>query len=209
MKNTEETNIRYPFHGFYRKFLRDEGYAGSGPVQQPDQDRATVMQHTALPTIEVVEPPVQQMEVVEQTQTTLTPADTGTAETETVTCGAVQEDAEQAPCYVADVIGNDFKTWGPGLVAIEASTGTGKTSLVLNQMLEWTEEQACKGVPIKRTLVLCNRVPLKVDILRKLDIKSSQRLYQTDLAVGRALLMSLSLYTYRPINITKSGCATI
>lgn len=176
MKNTEETNIRYPFHGFYRKLLRDEGYAGSGPVQQPDQDRVTVMQHTALPTIEVVEPPVQQMEVVEQTQTTLTPADTGTAETETVTCDAVQEDVEQAPRYVADVIGNDFKTWGPGLVAIEASTGTGKTTFVLNNVLQWCQEEAY-NMPTKRVFYLTNRNALRDEINGKVEAMKQLDMY--------------------------------
>lgn len=170
----ENMKIRYPFHGFYRKFLLDEGYAEDGPTQQPDQDRTAIMRHTVLPTIEAEKPPAQQIEAVGQTSDALVPADTDLVSspvTEAKPCAAVQENAQKDPQWIADLIGDDFKTWGPGLVAIEASTGTGKTSLVLNKMLEWTEEQACKGVPIKRTLVLCNRVPLKEDILRKLDIK--------------------------------------
>lgn len=146
--SNEIMKVRYPFHGFYRKLLQDEGYAEDEPIQQT--------------------------ETVEQTQTALAPADTGTAETGT--CDTVQEDAEQAPRYVADVIGDDFKTWGPGLVAIEASTGTGKTSFVLNQMLDWAEEQAHVKFPIKQILYLCNRIPLKKDILRKLSIKKESML---------------------------------
>lgn len=170
----ENMKIRYPFHGFYRKFLLDEGYAEDGPTQQPDQDRTAIMRHTVLPTIEAEKPPAQQIEAVGQTSDALVPADTDLVSspvTEAKPCAAVQENAQKDPQWIADLIGDDFKTWGPGLVAIEASTGTGKTSLVLNQMLDWTEEQACKELPVKRTLVLCNRVPLKVDILRKLDIK--------------------------------------
>lgn len=170
----ENMKIRYPFHGFYRKFLLDEGYAEDGPTQQPDQDRTAIMRHTVLPTIEAEKPPAQQIEAVGQISDALVPADTDLVSspvTEAKPCAAVQENAQKDPQWIADLIGDDFKTWGPGLVAIEASTGTGKTSLVLNQMLDWTEEQACKELPVKRTLVLCNRVPLKVDILRKLDIK--------------------------------------
>ena len=172
------TKVRYPFHGFYRKLLPDGGYAENELARQLDQDRAATMQHTVLPTLDTVEPPTQQIEAVEQTQTALAPADTGTAVTETVTCDAVQEGTEQEPRYVADVIGDDFKTWGPGLVAIEASTGTGKTSFVLNQMLDWAEEQACVKFPHKRILILCNRVPLKADIQRKLDIKKAPMLVE-------------------------------
>lgn len=69
----ENMKIRYPFHGFYRKFLLDEGYAEDGPTQQPDQDRTAIMRHTVLPTIEAEKPPAQQIEAVGQGGTVWTP----------------------------------------------------------------------------------------------------------------------------------------
>ena len=174
VKNIEETESHYPFHGFYKGLLPSNDNVKEKPERQSNQDRADAMRHAIAPIMEFEEPPAKQIEVVGKTSDALAPTDTdpiGSPVTEAKPCAAVQENAQKDPQWIADLIGDDFKTWGPGLVAIEASTGTGKTSLVLNQMLEWTEEQACKGVPIKRILVLCNRVPLKVDILRKLDIK--------------------------------------
>lgn len=174
VKNIEETESHYPFHGSYKGLLPSDDNVKEKPERQSNQDRADAMRHAIAPIMKFEEPPAKQIEVVGKTSDALAPTDTdpiGSPVAEAKPCAAVQENAQKDPQWIADLIGDDFKMWGPGLVAIEASTGTGKTSLVLNQMLDWAEERACKGLPIKRTLVLCNRVPLKVDILRKLDIK--------------------------------------
>ena len=40
------------------------------------------------------------------------------------------EVTESAPRWVADVIGEDYKTWEKGHYAIDAGTGTGKTTFM-------------------------------------------------------------------------------
>lgn len=139
------TKIRYPFHGFYRKLLPDEGCAEDAPVQQ--------------------------IEAVEQTSDALVPADTDPVSspvTDAKPCAAVQENAKKDLEWIADLIGDDFKTWGPGLVAIEASTGTGKTSFVLNNVLQWCQEEAY-NIPTKRVFYLTNRSALRDEINGKVE----------------------------------------
>ena len=55
------------------------------------------------------------------------------------------EVTERAPRWVADVIGEDYKTWEKGHYAIDAGTGTGKTTFVLEQLLPWVRMRRKAG----------------------------------------------------------------
>lgn len=65
------------------------------------------------------------------------PADNALQDTTEVT--------ERAPRWVADVIGEDYKTWSKGHYAIDAGTGTGKTTFVLEQLLPWVRMRRKTG----------------------------------------------------------------
>ena len=53
--------------------------------------------------------------------------------------------------YLADYIGDDFKTWGKGKILINAPTGVGKTTFIIKKLLPYYEERG------KKILILCNR----------------------------------------------------
>ena len=77
----------------------------------------------------------------------------------------------EEPRWMSDLIGDEFKQWEPGLVAIEAMTGTGKTAFVLGPMLKWCVDECHRtdGMRFKRILYLCNRAPLREEILDALN----------------------------------------
>ena len=84
-----------------------------------------------------------------------------------------EEGAQPAeePRWISDLIGDEFKQWEPGLVAIEAMTGTGKTAFVLGPMLKWCVEECQKtyGMRFKKILYLCNRAPLREELIDALN----------------------------------------
>ncbi len=70
--------------------------------------------------------------------------------------------------YISDVIGDEFKEWKPGRIVIEAGTGCGKTTFIINNLLSWIREQWPNGEEGHRILYLCNRVSLKSEVIERL-----------------------------------------
>lgn len=66
------------------------------------------------------------------------------------------------------MVGDDFKGWKNGRVVFDAGTGTGKTSFIINQLLPWALERSKKEGRLIKILLLCNRVSLKSQGIRKI-----------------------------------------
>ena len=73
---------------------------------------------------------------------------------------------ESAPRWVADVIGENYKAWSKGHYAIDAGTGTGKTTFILEQLLPWVRMRRKAGG--KKILYLCNRTSLEGEIIERI-----------------------------------------
>ena len=73
--------------------------------------------------------------------------------------------------YISSVIEDDYRNWELGRIAIDAGTGAGKTTFIMNVLLPYAIQQSgdyhcadpCTRV---RILYLCNRVPLKSQIIQ-------------------------------------------
>lgn len=66
------------------------------------------------------------------------------------------------------MVGDAFKGWKNGRVLFDAGTGTGKTSFIINQLLPWALERSKKEGRLIKILLLCNRVSLKSQSIRKI-----------------------------------------
>ena len=73
-------------------------------------------------------------------------------------------EAPPEPRWISDLIGDEFKQWEPGLVAIEAMTGTGKTIFVLEYLIKWCADIVYTVMPPYRILYLTNRSSLREEI---------------------------------------------
>ena len=134
MSNNEKlTETRYPFHGFYRPFVAEmeeieaERAREQAVRQQPQALPTTAELLNALPTtstdIERLPEPVTK---------TSPPGIISVPVQDDVHLEAVVPEVSneeiqptEEPAWVADLIGEEYKEWEPGLVAIEAMTGTG------------------------------------------------------------------------------------
>lgn len=65
-------------------------------------------------------------------------------------------------------MGEAYKGWKNGRVVFDAGTGTGKTSFIINQLLQWALERSKKEGRLIKILLLCNRVSLKSQDIRKI-----------------------------------------
>ena len=70
--------------------------------------------------------------------------------------------------YLSDYIKDAYKGWENGRVVFDAGTGTGKTSFIINQLLPWALERSKKLGRLIKILLLCNRVSLKSQSIRKI-----------------------------------------
>lgn len=70
--------------------------------------------------------------------------------------------------YLSDYIKDAYKGWENGRVVFDAGTGTGKTSFIINQLLPWALERSKKEGRLIKILLLCNRVSLKSQSIRKI-----------------------------------------
>lgn len=77
--------------------------------------------------------------------------------------------------YIADVIGDDFKNWGKGRVIIDAGTGCGKTTFIINVLLQWVKDKYQNDPGGHKILYLCNRVSLRGDIISRIERSGEQR----------------------------------
>lgn len=90
------------------------------------------------------------------------------------------EVTESVPRWVADVIGEDYKTWGKGKVAIEATTGTGKTSFVMGPLMDWALAENVRINFPRQMLILCNRRALKADIMAKFEARCEPHIFMNE-----------------------------
>lgn len=91
-----------------------------------------------------------------------------------------QNATERAPRWVADVIGEDYKTWGKGKVVIEATTGTGKTSFVMGPLMDWALAETLRMNFPRQMLILCNRRALKADIMAKFEARCEPHIFMNE-----------------------------
>ena len=188
--NFETSDTRYPFHGFYRPLLAELEEIGAErakeqeplPQVQPtnaDLSNATVIDNppavTAAPA-----PTLSQKEQEFPADSVLLAANADAQSTPVVSEEPKTESEPQPvsepPAWITDLIGDEFKQWKPGLVAIEAMTGTGKTSFILGPLLKWLVDEFYKvGGKHKTMLYLCNRAPLReeiIDALKKAGVSN-------------------------------------
>lgn len=78
--------------------------------------------------------------------------------------------------YIADVIGDDFKNWGKGRIIIDAGTGCGKTTFIVNVLLQWVKDKYQNDPDGHKILYLCNRVSLRGDIIGRIEQSGEQHI---------------------------------
>lgn len=76
--------------------------------------------------------------------------------------------SQNEPTFISDLVGDSFKGWKNGRVVFDAGTGTGKTSFIIKQLLPWALERSKKERRFIKILLLCNRVSLKSQDIRKI-----------------------------------------
>lgn len=104
------------------------------------------------------------------------------------------EVTERAPRWVADVIGEDYKTWSKGHYAIDAGTGTGKTTFVLEQLLPWVRMRRKAGG--KKILYLCNRTSLEGEIIERIKACGENATYYEE-DPGSVYFDNISVFCYQ------------
>lgn len=135
-----------------------------------------------LPTEETSTP----AERATQTTPLPTPADDAPQDTTGAT--------ESTSRWVADVIGEDYKTWGKGHYAIDAGTGTGKTTFVLEQLLPWVRMRRKAGG--KKILYLCNRTSLEGEIIERIKACGENATYYLE-DPGSVYFDNISAFCYQ------------
>lgn len=109
------------------------------------------------------------------------------------------EATESTPRWVADVIGEDYKTWGKGKVAIEATTGTGKTSFVMGPLMDWALAETVRVKIPRQMLILCNRRALKADIMAKFEARCKPHIFMNEFGEPDCLaydIVTIATYQY-------------
>lgn len=100
-------------------------------------------------------------------QTAAQTEETDSAAAQTPIENPADDAAQNTAQWIADVIGDDYKTWNTEKIAIEATTGTGKTTFVIKTLISYARDETMRTHHIQRILILCNRTALKADILTK------------------------------------------
>ncbi len=101
---------------------------------------------------------------------------------------------ESAHRRVTDVIGEDYKTWSKGHYAIDAGTGTGKTTFVLEQLLPWVRMRRKAGG--KKILYLCNRTSLEGEIIERIKACGENATYYEE-DPGSVYFDNISVFCYQ------------
>lgn len=178
--NTEPRETRYPFHGFYRPLLAEmeeieaeRAREQAAKPQLPEPPTTTELPDTVPPAESVAIEPVPQPALEAIPADVISVPVQADACLETAVPETPEEEPEPAeePRWISDLIGDEFKQWEPGLVAIEAMTGTGKTAFVLGPMLKWCVDECHRtyGMRFKKILYLCNRAPLREELIDALN----------------------------------------
>ena len=111
------------------------------------------------------------------------------------------------PTFISDLVGDVFKGWKNGRVVFDAGTGTGKTSFIINQLLPWALERTQIEGRLIKILLLCNRVSLKSQSIRKIiesglgidlaQYDSMEELDEVELSVSNSRF--IRVWTYQKI----------
>lgn len=169
-ENIKKIKTRYPFGGFYLELLpeaeRKELEGMPEEVLLPEPPTTTELPNTVSPVKSAA------IEPVPQPAGEAAPPDTISVPVQADVCleAAVPEAAEaepkpeKEPRWISDLIGDEYKEWEPGLVAIEAMTGTGKTIFVLEHLIKWCADIVYTVMPPYRVLYLTNRSSLRDEI---------------------------------------------
>lgn len=92
------------------------------------------------------------------------------------------------------MIGEDYKTWSKGHYAIDAGTGTGKTTFVLEQLLPWVRMRRKAGG--KKILYLCNRTSLEGEIIERIKACGENATYYEE-DPGSVYFDNISVFCYQ------------
>ena len=109
------------------------------------------------------------------------------------------EVTERASRWVADVIREDYKAWSKGKVAIEATTGTGKTSFVMGPLMDWALAETVRLKIPRQMLILCNRRALKADIMAKFEARCKPQIFMNEFGEPDCLaydIVTIATYQY-------------
>lgn len=102
--------------------------------------------------------------------------------------------AERVPRWVADVIGENYKTWEKGHYAIDAGIGTGKTTFILEQLLPWVRMRRKAGG--KKILYLCNRTSLEGEVIERIKACGENATYYEE-DPGSVYFDNISAFCYQ------------
>lgn len=179
-ENIQKIKTRYPFGGFYLELLpeaeRKELESMPEEVLLPESKITTGLPDTMLPIKpsgvvqalrdeEAIARPVQRA-VVEEDCTD--DDDIGAYVRSLIQKNDRRDEGGKHREWVADVIDDDYKHWFRCRVVIDAGTGRGKTSFIVDTLLKWIEDQCPGRIQGCKILYLCNRISLKNDVTRKL-----------------------------------------
>lgn len=176
-ENIQKIKTRYPFGGFYLELLpeaeRKELESMPEEVLLPEPPTTTELPNAVPPAESASIKPVPQQAGETAPPDTISVPAKEEARLAAVVPEAPEEEHQPAeePCWMSDLIGDEFKQWESELVAIEAMTGTGKTTFVLGPMLKWCvdECQRTGGMRFEKILYLCNRAPLREELIDALN----------------------------------------
>ncbi|WP_300676633.1 DEAD/DEAH box helicase family protein [uncultured Gemmiger sp.] len=176
-ENIQKIKTRYPFGGFYLELLpeaeRKELESMPEEVLLPEPPTTTELPNAVPPAESASIKPVPQQAGETAPPDTISVPAKEEARLAAVVPEASEEEHQPAeePCWMSDLIGDEFKQWESELVAIEAMTGTGKTTFVLGPMLKWCvdECQRTGGMRFEKILYLCNRAPLREELIDALN----------------------------------------
>lgn len=107
--------------------------------------------------------------------------------------------------YISEALGDQMPNWGSGRYVIDAGTGAGKTTAIMNllgKIVSETPEFEVEGR--KRILYLCNRIPLKEQIIEAVfgddverDFRDYDRLFWDRLLCRR--FSFIEIWTYQKL----------
>lgn len=178
--NTEPRETRYPFHGFYRPLLAEmeeieaeRAREQAAKPQLPESPTTTELPNTVSPaeSASIKSVPQPALEAVSEDTISVPAQEDACLETAVPETPEEEPEPAEEPRWITDLIGDEFKQWESELVAIEAMTGTGKTTFVLGPMLKWCvdECQRTGGMRFEKILYLCNRAPLREELIDALN----------------------------------------
>ena len=84
-------------------------------------------------------------------------------------------------------------------MAIEATTGTGKTSFVMGPLMDWALAETVRVKIPRQMLILCNRRALKADIMAKFEARCKPQIFMNEFGEPDCLaydIVTIATYQY-------------